>query len=267
MKYLVLKEDDIKQNGSVRQTVELNALIRAINAARAAHGKNTDNTYLVINTDEPYAGEIADTIELHERLKGTWDHGEKSLREVMGISGEKQTDLTSQLALAQADNAVLTEAYMATESVKGFMTMPPSYINGDWSDEKEARYDEAKKRYAKAVEVFSNSHPGASLLAELEQLREERTELLFIKDVYTYLLEALKEMPGILPDILNKINSAEFKDRFTKGSDLADGDAADTCRYCDDEFVFWQAEIGGNLPNVKYCPMCRRSLKKGGPVE
>ena len=30
---------------------------------------------------------------------------------------------------------------------------------------------------------------------------------------------------------------------------------------------FWQAEIGGNLPNVKYCPMCRRSLKKGGPVE
>jgi len=43
------------------------------------------NTYLVVNTDEPYAGEVADVIEIHERAKGTWEHGGKSLRQIMGI--------------------------------------------------------------------------------------------------------------------------------------------------------------------------------------
>ena len=43
------------------------------------------NSYLVVNVDEPYAGEVADMIEKHERSKGTWEHGDKSLREVMNI--------------------------------------------------------------------------------------------------------------------------------------------------------------------------------------
>lgn len=82
-----------------------------------------------------------------------------------GLTPENITYQTAQLHewqkkcnLMHKDNAQLraeleqvTEAYMATEYVKGFMVMPPSYINGDWPDDKESRYDEAKKRYEKAV--------------------------------------------------------------------------------------------------------------------
>jgi hypothetical protein len=53
---------------------------------RRTDGKDiTGHTYLIVNTDEPYAGEVADLIEAGERAKGTWDHGDKNLRQVMGI--------------------------------------------------------------------------------------------------------------------------------------------------------------------------------------
>lgn len=47
-----------------------------------------NNSYLVVNTDEPYAGEVADLIEQHERGKGTWEHGVGSMRKIMGIQEE-----------------------------------------------------------------------------------------------------------------------------------------------------------------------------------
>lgn len=46
---------------------------------------NYDRKYLVVNIDEPYAGQVADLIEAEERRKGTWEYGEKNMREVMGI--------------------------------------------------------------------------------------------------------------------------------------------------------------------------------------
>ena len=46
---------------------------------------NPEKSYLVVNVDEQYAGKVADLIEQEERQKGTWDHGEKSCREVMSI--------------------------------------------------------------------------------------------------------------------------------------------------------------------------------------
>ena len=48
-----------------------------------------------------------------------------------------------------------------------------------------------------------------ALLAELEGLR-------FVQDAYTYLTEALKDMPGVLPQVSAKINSDEFKARFAQ---------------------------------------------------
>ena len=33
------------------------------------------------------------------------------------------------------------------------------------------------------------------------------------------------------------------------------------CEYCDDNFKFWQAQISGELPNVRFCPMCGRRLE------
>jgi len=54
---------------------------------------NSGKTYLVVNTDEPYAGKVADLIENEERRKGTWEHGEKTMREVMGIPEAEPKDL------------------------------------------------------------------------------------------------------------------------------------------------------------------------------
>jgi hypothetical protein len=33
------------------------------------------------------------------------------------------------------------------------------------------------------------------------------------------------------------------------------------CEYCDDNFKFWQAQISGELPNVRFCPMCGKRLE------
>ena len=33
------------------------------------------------------------------------------------------------------------------------------------------------------------------------------------------------------------------------------------CEYCDDNFKFWQTQISGELPNVRYCPMCGREME------
>ncbi len=46
---------------------------------------NSENCYLVVNIDEPYAGIVADLIEIEERRKGTWEHGDKTMREVSGM--------------------------------------------------------------------------------------------------------------------------------------------------------------------------------------
>ena len=33
------------------------------------------------------------------------------------------------------------------------------------------------------------------------------------------------------------------------------------CEYCDDNFKFWQTQISGELPNVRFCPMCGKRLE------
>ncbi|MEN6349318.1 MAG: hypothetical protein ABFD08_07995 [Syntrophomonas sp.] len=66
----------------------LNFLLDIVRKGRLSDGKSLYN-YLVVNTDESYAGEVADHIEAHERAKGTWEH-DGSLREFIGISGEYQ---------------------------------------------------------------------------------------------------------------------------------------------------------------------------------
>lgn len=42
---------------------------------------------------------------------------------------------------------------------------------------------------------------------------------------------------------------------------LREGAGRVDCKFCDDDFKFWQAEISGSLPNVRYCPMCGRKLE------
>lgn len=85
MKYLVLKTDDMERVLSDHAQGYIEMKCREIQKYRQSMGKK-DNLYLVINTDEPYAGRVADMIETIERRKGTWEYGNKTMREVMGIA-------------------------------------------------------------------------------------------------------------------------------------------------------------------------------------
>lgn len=67
MKYTVLKNDDIHRYLDEKEKIELVASTSAIQQLRAIEGKK-ENTYLVINTDEPYADEV---IEIMKR-NGHW---------------------------------------------------------------------------------------------------------------------------------------------------------------------------------------------------
>lgn len=68
-KFIVFKNEDIEKytgnlsEATLRKTAEL------IESGRMKDGKSTGNTYLVINTDESYAGEV---IEILKR-NGHWD--------------------------------------------------------------------------------------------------------------------------------------------------------------------------------------------------
>lgn len=84
-KFIVIKKEDLLRINSVFKLAMLDNDLKDIQASREAEGKNPCPKYLVVNIDEPYAGRVADLIEAEERRKGTWDHGNKSLREVMGI--------------------------------------------------------------------------------------------------------------------------------------------------------------------------------------
>jgi len=68
-KFIVIKIDDLKKYvNSVFKLAMLENDLNDIQAGRKADGKAPCNEYLVINTDEPYAGEI---IEILKR-NGHW---------------------------------------------------------------------------------------------------------------------------------------------------------------------------------------------------
>ncbi|MBG9549774.1 hypothetical protein ABE25_13365 [Cytobacillus firmus] len=64
MKFTVLKNDDINRYLDEKAKIELSASTAAIQQLRAIEGKKV-NTYLVINTDEPYADEVIEIMKRH----------------------------------------------------------------------------------------------------------------------------------------------------------------------------------------------------------
>ena len=116
----------------------------------------TGNTYLVVNADEPYAGRVADIIEACERAKGTWDHGDHSLREVMDI--------------AEADSNEHVETYKPWDFYKA------TGCNFLIRDET-IRADLCKSCPAYQMHQYLKEHQqiieeGNPLIKELEQLRQ-----------------------------------------------------------------------------------------------
>lgn len=86
LKYVVINNNDAEEYLNDVGKQKLRKTLEYIGAMREQEGKPRYNNYLVVNIDEPYAGQVADLIEAEERRKGTWDHGDKTMREVMGIA-------------------------------------------------------------------------------------------------------------------------------------------------------------------------------------
>jgi len=84
MKYSVIKNEEIGLYLPSDQKECLGTIWDSIHHGRLNDGKNPMNFYLVVNTDESYAGEVADIIEYNERVKGTYNHL-GTLREYMNI--------------------------------------------------------------------------------------------------------------------------------------------------------------------------------------
>jgi hypothetical protein len=69
-KYVVIKIDDLKKYvKSPFKIAMLDNDLQDITAGRKADGKKPHNEYIIINTDEPYAQEVADIIKRHEQQK------------------------------------------------------------------------------------------------------------------------------------------------------------------------------------------------------
>jgi hypothetical protein len=64
MKYLVLKHDDVNRYLGAGSKIELATASTTIQQSRMIEGKS-DNDYLVINTDEPYADEVIEIMKRH----------------------------------------------------------------------------------------------------------------------------------------------------------------------------------------------------------
>ncbi len=64
-KYLVLKWDDIKEYTNDEQKKWIERTCFSIRNHRLAHGKK-DNSYVVVNEDEPYAEKVWQMIQEHQ---------------------------------------------------------------------------------------------------------------------------------------------------------------------------------------------------------
>lgn len=68
-KFTVIKNEDIEKHCSAEQKEQLGKILRSICIERIIEGKRTDNTYIVVNTDEPYAEEIVEIMKRNNH----WD--------------------------------------------------------------------------------------------------------------------------------------------------------------------------------------------------
>lgn len=62
-KFIVIKNEDIEKYLTHKMKIDLWTCLAYINDGRYTHGKKDDSTYLVIDTDEPYAPEIVEILK------------------------------------------------------------------------------------------------------------------------------------------------------------------------------------------------------------
>lgn len=69
-KFTVIKNDDIKKHLDERDKSELSRILWKIGKLRYEEGKEAENTYLVVNVDEPYSPEIINIMKVNDH----WGH-------------------------------------------------------------------------------------------------------------------------------------------------------------------------------------------------
>lgn len=79
--YLVRKWDDIDNYLTNEQREMLSAVLYRIDYCRHRDGKK-DNTYLVVNTDEPYAKQVAEIMVAHGHCAKDCDEDVIEIEEV-----------------------------------------------------------------------------------------------------------------------------------------------------------------------------------------
>lgn len=62
-KFTVIKNSDIDNYLAVKDAKELKALIRRLAVSRKCNSGKKDNSYLVINMDEPYTQEVSEIMK------------------------------------------------------------------------------------------------------------------------------------------------------------------------------------------------------------
>ena len=65
----------------------------------------------------------------------------------------------------------------------------------------------------------------------------------------------------VLSDMKLSFSQNYIQEAFDVSIEALREKAERECKYCDDNFKFWQTQISGELPNVRYCPMCGKRLK------
>jgi len=68
-KYVVIKQDDLYKHASEQDSIDLARIIKNIRISRVKFNKKPSNQYLVINIDEPYAGEVIEILKKNRH----WD--------------------------------------------------------------------------------------------------------------------------------------------------------------------------------------------------
>ena len=79
-KFIVIKKDDLNKYVHKSIAAGLDDVLLEIEEGRKQDGKFPTPFYYVVNTDEPYADEVARLIETHERRKAVKAATERSIK-------------------------------------------------------------------------------------------------------------------------------------------------------------------------------------------
>ena len=72
MKYTIIKNEDVNKHLDDRDKSELSRILWKIEQGRYEEGKEASNTYIMINTDEPYVNEVIEIM----KSNGQWDNAD-----------------------------------------------------------------------------------------------------------------------------------------------------------------------------------------------